>query len=150
MTFHFRYKLVKYPDGGLGKVPAVPVTLIGPSGKFLKVIALVDSGADYSVVSREVGDLLGFDLTEGKVATTYGIGGTMKTLHKQIIMKFGRNHELYSWGVPVKILLDSVDFEIPPLIGRSGFFEQFEITFDERRERIAFKKVPGNSPAVRR
>jgi hypothetical protein len=76
MTFHFRYKLVRYPDGGLGKVPAVLVTLVGPSGKFLKVIALVDSGADYSVISKEVGDLLGFDLTEGKVAITYGIGGT--------------------------------------------------------------------------
>jgi len=150
MTFHFRYKLVKYPDGSLGKVPAVPVTLIGPSGAFLKVIALVDSGADYSVISKEVSDLLDFDLTEGKVATTYGIGGTMKTLQKQIMMKFGRNHEIYSLSVPVKILLDSVDFEIPPLIGRAGFFEQFEITFDERKERIAFKKVAGDPTAVRR
>lgn len=94
--------------------------------------------------------MLDFDLTEGKVATTYGIGGTMKTLQKQIMMKFGRDHELYSWGVPVKILLDSADYEIPPLIGRAGFFEQFEITFDERRDRIAFKKVPGSSTAMHR
>jgi hypothetical protein len=42
--------------------------------------------------------------------------------------------------IPVKVVLDR-KCNIPVLIGRAGFFEEFEITFDERRERISLKKV---------
>ena len=51
-----------------------------------------------------------------------------------------QGHENYSFDIPVKVVLDPKS-NIPVLIGREGFFEEFEITFDERRERISLKKV---------
>jgi hypothetical protein len=37
-------------------------------------------------------------------------------------------------------VLDSSS-SIPVLLGREGFFEKFEITFDENREKISLKRV---------
>jgi len=41
------------------------------------------------------------------------------------------------------------DFEFNPIIGRAGFFKEFEITFSEKEEKIWLKKLP-NERVVKR
>lgn len=46
----FKYKSIKRPDGNLVKTPSIPVTLIGKSSTKIEFMALIDSGADLSVI----------------------------------------------------------------------------------------------------
>ncbi len=68
MTLTFRYKSIKRPNGTLVKIPAIPITLIGET-KF-KTVGLIDSGADLSVIPREVAEVLGLKLS-GEVTSAY-------------------------------------------------------------------------------
>jgi len=143
MVMHFKYKQVARPDGTLVKIPSIPITLIGETS--IDVIALVDSGADISVISgadisvipKEMGELLGLDLS-GRKDFAYGIGGKVKTVEVKVGVVVEKGHERYSFRMPLKVVLDKYDF--PPLLGRKGFFNEFVITINEEKERISLKK----------
>ena len=132
---HFKYKQVARPDGTLVKIPSIPITLIGETS--IDVIALVDSGADISVIPKEMGELLGLDLS-GRKDFAYGIGGKVKTVEVKVGVVVEKGHERYSFRMPLKVVLDKYDF--PPLLGRKGFFNEFVITINEEKERISLKK----------
>ena len=132
---HFKYKQVARPDGTLVKIPSIPITLIGETS--IDVIALVDSGADISVIPKEMGELLGLDLS-GREDFAYGIGGKVKTVEVKVGVVVEKGHERYSFRMPLKVVLDKYDF--PPLLGRKGFFNEFVITINEEKERISLKK----------
>ena len=65
MTLTFRYKQVKRPDGTETKTPSIPITLTGKTNRF-DAIALIDSGADISAMSKDMADLLNLDLNGKK------------------------------------------------------------------------------------
>jgi len=132
---HFKYKQVARPDGTLVKIPSIPITLIGETS--IDVIALVDSGADISVIPKEMGELLGLDLS-GRKDFAYGIGGKVKTVEVKVGVVVEKGHERYSFRMPLKVVLDKYDF--PPLLGRKGFFNEFVITINEEKERISLEK----------
>jgi len=124
-----------------GRRLRIPVTFIGPADA-IDIVAILDSGADISVLPLEVGQQLGLDLTKNK-GPCGGIGGEVETAEDHVRVKIAQGHENYTFEIPVKVVLDPKS-NIPVLIGREGFFEEFEITFDERRERISLKKAaPG-------
>ncbi|MBU0684872.1 MAG: retropepsin-like aspartic protease [Thermoplasmatota archaeon] len=135
---NFKYKALPRKGGPPRKTPTIPVTFIGPSDT-VEIMAILDSGADISVLPLEVGQLLGLDLTKDK-GPCGGIGGEVETAEDHVRVRVFQGHENYSFDIPVKVVLDP-ESNIPVLIGREGFFEEFEITFDERRERISLKKV---------
>ena len=135
MVMHFKYKQVARPDGTLVKIPSIPITLIGETS--IDVIALVDSGADISVIPKEMGELLGLDLS-GRKDFAYGIGGKVKTVEVKVGVVVEKGHERYSFRMPLKVVLDKYDF--PPLLGRKGFFNEFVITINEEKERISLEK----------
>jgi len=117
--------------------PSVPVTLIGP-GESVDTIALIDSGADISLISKEMGELLGLDLT-GEFQWAHGVGGRVRTVERHVRLKIGRDHEYYTLDLPIKVIIDAYD--LSPLLGRTGFFEYFDITFSEAQEKIWLKHV---------
>ncbi len=39
----------------------------------------------------------------------------------------------------LRILKD--DVQLPPLLGRAGFFDEFEITFNDHKKKITLKKL---------
>lgn len=138
MVIHFKYKSIRHPDGHSVKTPSIPITFIGPS-EALSVVAVVDSGADFSVLPKEVAEVLGLRLDQN-IEPCYGISGKIDAAEDHVRVKIQNSHESYSFNITVKILL-SEEVDIPVLIGRSGFFEEFEITFNESREKISLKKV---------
>jgi predicted aspartyl protease len=135
---NFKYKSLPRKDGPPRKTPTIPVTFIGPEDS-IDIVAILDSGADISVLPLEVGEQLGLDLTKNR-SPCGGIGGEVDTAEDHVRVGIAQGHENYTFDIPVKVVLDP-NSSIPVLIGREGFFEEFEITFDERRERISLKRI---------
>jgi len=131
----FRYKSVSSPEGKSIRRPSIPITFIGPS-ESIDAIALIDSGADISLIPKEMAEVLGLD-TAGEFKWAYGVGGKVRTVERHLRLKIGRDHETYTLDLPVKVIIDGYD--LSPLLGRKGFFEHFEITFSEAQEKIWLK-----------
>ena len=135
MTITFRYKAVKRPDGTLVKTPSIPITLIGKES--FDTIALLDSGADISAIPKSIAELLGLNIKRN-VVFAYGIGGKVRSIETTIRTIVQKGHEKYSFNLPVKVILD--DYNFPILLGRSGFFDEFVITFDQENEKVLLKR----------
>jgi hypothetical protein len=135
MAISFKYKSVERPDGTLVKTPSIPLVLEGR--EIFETIALVDSGADISAISKDVADLLGLDLS-GERSPAFGIGGKTDAVNTTVNARIRKGHESYRFKLPVKVVLGKYDF--PMLLGRSGFFDKFIITFDERQEKVQLKR----------
>ena len=138
MTLKFKYKKVKRPNDKEVKSPSIPISLQGNGSKY-EFIALLDSGSDVYAIPKDVAELLGLDLS-GKKEETRGIGGIVQAVSSKVNLEVGKPHEIYSMTLPVKVILDGMDKEIPVIIGRNVFFDYFVITFDQKKETISLKK----------
>lgn len=135
MTITFRYKSVKRPDGTLVKTPSIPVTFMGK--EIFDTIALVDSGADISAMSKDIAEILGLKLS-GKITHAYGIGGKARSIETSVTISIQKGHEDYRFNIAIKVILD--DYNFPILLGRAGFFDKFIIIFDEQQEKVLLKR----------
>ena len=77
MTLHFRYQIVKRPNNTEARTPSIPITLKGKDS--IDVVALLDSGADVSVIPKGIAEIIGLDLT-GKKSYADGMGVELKLL----------------------------------------------------------------------
>lgn len=106
-------------------------------------IALLDSGADISVIPKDVAELLGLDMT-GETEKATGIGGKVPAVQTTLNIELGKPHEMHQFNIPVKIILSDNDEEIPILLGRAGFFDRFVIIFDQKDEKVVLKYNSSN------
>lgn len=139
MAIIFRYAHVPREDGTLRKAPYIIVFVKDATGKYIKVAALVDSGADNTVVPKDLAVMLGLKDTavEGE---TGGIGGKVKVKRSRLTFEVRGRREKYCLDVPVLVLQEGYS-DVPLLLGRRGFFEEFEITFRQNEEKIVLKKI---------
>ncbi len=133
MVLTFKYKRVKRPNNTELKSPSIPLTIWGTGQRF-EFVALLDSGADVSVIPKDVAELLGLNLS-GKQEEARGIGGKVPAVQTTINIELGRPHEKYNFNIPVKVILKDGEEEIPILLGRTGFFDKFIITFNQKDEK---------------
>jgi len=136
MVMTFKYKLTKRPDGTTIKTPSIPIMISGKKESF-QVIALLDSGADVSVISKDMAELLGINLNK-ESHKSFGIGGSVSSIHSNMNIIVERGHERYPLNIPILVILDEYSF--PPLLGREGFFDYFTVTFEQRNQRVSLKK----------
>ena len=114
--------------GVLGRVfrPIARVTFKSPTvEKWVDVWMIVDSGADYTILPRHFSDKLRISFERDCIKdVTKGIGGeqVVYLCKQKIQVKIGS----FERKVPVAFL-DSD--EVPPLLGRLGFLETFDIEF---------------------
>lgn len=101
-------------------------------------MALLDSGADVSAMTEEMARLLGLNLNK-KPEKTRGIGGEVNAIETRMKITISQKHEKYTFGIPVNVILGGKDF--PLLLGRSGFFENFIVSFDESKQRVKLKRI---------
>jgi len=137
MVLTFKYKAVNRPDGKMVKTPSIPITIYGKTMSF-EHMALLDSGADISAMSKEMAELLSLNLDK-KPEKTRGIGGEVKSVGTLIKITVSQGHESYNLTIPVNVIMG--DKEIPLLLGRAGFFNHFIITFDENKQKVKLKKI---------
>lgn len=127
---------MKRPDGTEVKTPSIPILLEGKEK--IQTIALLDSGADISVLSKDVAEILGLDLSD-EITPCYGIGGKMDSVNTRVEITVEKGHEHYHFRIPIKVILGNFDF--PMLLGREGFFDKFVISFNQEQEKVLLKKV---------
>src|SRR3989344_8165767 len=138
MTIAFNYKIIQRPKPYLSEhVPAIPVTLIGANTR-IDIIGLLDSGADFSAIPKEIAEVLGLDLSS-KPEDIGGIGGDVAAIKKRMQINVNKSKEDYTFQVEV-YAVEKLEEDFPVLIGRQGFFEQFKITFTEAERKIHLKK----------
>src|SRR3989338_543882 len=100
MTLSFHYKIVKRPNNTEARTPSIPITL--KAKQSLDVVALLDSGADLSVIPKGIAEILGLDLS-GKKSTADGIGGRVECIDSNVLINIKKGHENYQFHIPVKV-----------------------------------------------
>src|SRR3989338_2768976 len=139
MAIVYKYVHVPRHDGTLRKAPYISVSIRDSADKLIEVVALLDSGADVTVVPKDLALLLG--LKEDELETnTRGIGGSTKVKKTKLSFRVKGERESYHLTVPA-LVLQNPDEDVPLLLGRNGFFEEFHITFKQAEEKVILKKV---------
>jgi hypothetical protein len=139
MSIIYRYVHVPRKDGTLRHAPFIPILVKNKFGQTMEVVGLLDSGADNTVVPKDLAELLGLKEKE-KVSETGGIGGNINVKESRLRFRLKGSHESYSLDVPALVLQDS-SADVPLLLGRHGFFENFHITFKQDEQKIVLKRI---------
>jgi len=111
--------------------PLIQVVLIGPKDK-IKILALLDSGADYSLFSLEVAERLGIKVEKGKRISLQGVAGQpfLGYLHEVPV-------QVEDITLKCKIVFSKVR---ATLLGRDNFFLPFLITFNEKGQKVTVER----------
>jgi len=111
--------------------PLIQVVLIGPRDK-IRMLALIDSGADYSLFSLEVAEKLRIPVEKGKRVSLQGVAGQPFTgfLHEVPV-------QVEDITLKCKIVFSKVQ---ATLLGRNNFFLPFLITFNEKHQKVIVEK----------
>ena len=120
----FPYRTAPGPDGTVLDYPFIPVRIGAARGSATRYFeALVDSGAADCMFQASLASALGLELMSGTPSARTGIGGRNEVWVHPISLFVGEHvlhvNAAFSETLPVADLL-----------GRSGFFEHFRITFD--------------------
>lgn len=124
---------VRFPFTKIGKVylgqvyrPYTKVKISSDKiGKWIPIEAVVDTGADYTLLPRRYVFLLGIDVaTDCVPETTLGVGGS-ETIH---LYKRGVKVRLKGWEGRVPLGFLERD-GVPALLGRLKCLETFELVF---------------------
>ena len=84
---------------------------------------IIDSGADVSMISRSVADLLGLRYEPKR--SVFTAGGSIEAFTSTILITLPG---LTSMFVPCIV----VDADVPLALGRAGFFDAFDIVFHQK------------------
>lgn len=123
----------KYKELGSGiRRPVIPVT-IEHEGRKVTYEALIDSGADISIFDTELGELLGINVESGLLQQVSGVGGgsTEPIYLHEVTVRIGEY--AFSSAVAFKQNFSRFDHGV---LGHRGFFEQFAVKFDMRKDEI--------------
>lgn len=110
-------------EGGSDVLPLLSVRLKNGRNE-LTVRCLVDSGASETLLSADIAELLGIDLTKAEEQSYIGIGETpIRGFSHKLMLKVSGFDE---WIVVIAGFIPENEM---PLLGHSGFFESYEVTF---------------------
>jgi hypothetical protein len=127
MTLSYIFWAIKTPKGGVLR-PLMPVRLQYKTNKPIDILMLLDSGADFSMLPRSVGEGLGVPCDVLPTTVTTGVSGECSVGETTIYITFGQRGEIYEYDMPVQIQLDEkVNFQ--PVLGRVPLFYDFDIAF---------------------
>lgn len=107
--------------------------------KSLRYEVLIDSGADFCIFNSEVGEVLGIDIKKGKMREVFGVGGKSSIcyFHKIDIEVGGWSYEIEAGFMP-DVAGKTIQYG---LVGQKGFFENFIVKFDLKKEEIELKTI---------
>lgn len=96
---------------------------------------LIDTGADYTLISQYDAQLLGLkykNIKQKEIKVEVANLAFIHTKKVSLILTI----EDYDFNVPVLIARE----EVESLLGRKGIFEHFNVLFQEYSEQVIFKK----------
>ena len=133
----FPWQKIELEGGRSLRRPVVPVIMVGERAS-MQFPALIDSGADVSVIRREIADFLGINyaLSGSQFVMAGAVIGCAEA-RCSFVLEARRKSERLD-NVPVLVALDDVDFDV--VLGCAGVFDAFRITFDQRKS-IRMKRI---------
>ena len=126
-----KYRPNKRTNAGFKQMPLLIVRMRHGRNS-INLDCLVDSGAGESVFSVDVADALGIDLTNAPEQIYEAVGGNTLSAKKHSI-------ELQVSGFTDEWISIEAGFILEdeiPLLGQTGFFESYEITFRAYRNQF--------------
>lgn len=117
-----------------GKIfrPVAPVQFADQSGNTLIAYMYIDSGADITLLPRELGETLGFKIAQEEIIEIGGLGDTkVPVIIKEATIILGEHH------VSCRVAWALIE-EVPPLLGRTDVFDSFRILFDQKNKKVRF------------
>ncbi len=117
-----------------GKIfrPVASVQFIDQNEQRLIAYMYVDSGADITLIPRELGETLGFRIAGDKIIEVGGLGeAKVPVIIKTVALL------LDGKKITCRVAWALVE-EVPPLLGRTDLFDLFKITFDQKEKKIIF------------
>jgi hypothetical protein len=133
MIFHYTAILSPAPDTGEEIVifrPEVPLRIFGPNGSAM-YMALVDTGADNTIMPMTIARELGITTHRGKGPGAAAFGGQEISLsHADVELELTQDENSLRWRARVQFF-GSPDIEPETLIvGHQGFLDHFTAIFD--------------------
>lgn len=127
--------------GGYVLRPKIPIVFVNVENK-VEVLALVDSGADVSIVPKDLAEALQLDLS-GK---SYSIGDfhrrNVEVVNVFVNVHIQKKDTIFRISnMPVKVSMSNDEQPEGVILGRDGFFKEFDITFRENAGRIELAKI---------
>lgn len=118
------------------KRPFIPIKLTGAKNTW-QGNALVDSGADRSLFSIEIGKYLGLNFSKSKGELFGGIGKDRVLVHNQEI-----SLEIIGLAAKIKITAGFMSqTNIPAILGQEGFFDNFRVKFERDNDIIEITPI---------
>lgn len=117
-----------------GKIfrPVASVQFIDHNNQRLMTYMYIDSGADITLIPRQLGETLGFEIAGDEIIEIGGLGDAkVPVIIKTVTMLLGEEK------VECRVAWALVE-EVPPLLGRTDLFDLFKITFDQKNKKIKF------------
>lgn len=129
-SFSYAFTPITSNDGTVILRPLL-IVLLNKDGQQFGTTLLLDSGADYSMLRRDVAqEGLGIDLNSlSQEGTTYGIVGATPVGIVDIIVIFGVGNKLREETIPFRISLDPDKDPPENILGRDPFFYRYRIDF---------------------
>ena len=132
MKIVFKYRQEKITEGQIIYRPIAKVTLIGLNDKKITEYMYIDSGADFTLIPYRLGLYIGLNRNQQNVKEIQGISGSIGVIYHDVTMCIG------GMSFPIKIAWAQIE-NIPLLLGRTDVFDNFTITFDQKKRNIIFK-----------
>ncbi len=122
------FQVAKENSSSLGIVyrPIAKVGLRDAGGELFELSMLVDSGADITVLSKRIGDIMGVDVEQGEAKVFRGIVGEMIAYVHKIPLSIN--------GKEIETRVAFAISEVPNLLGRLDIFKNFEISFRKEED----------------
>lgn len=96
---------------------------------------LIDSGADYTIISQRDALLLGIEYAQLKAKEIKVEAANLSFMHTKKVRL-----TLKIDGIELKIPVLIAKEEVECLLGRRGFFEAFDVLFQERERQVVLYK----------
>jgi hypothetical protein len=127
----FDYRQERLRTGEIIFRPVAKAYLLRFENEWIAEYFYIDSGADYTLLPYRMGRFLGLEKTASEVKEIGGIGGVIAARLAIVPMKMN------DYRVDCTIAWAQIE-HVPFLLGREGFFEHFDITFQQRNKKTIF------------
>lgn len=113
------------PEGGTIFRPVIPLSFTGSRGSKL-FYGLVDTGADETVLTQQMADLIGIESPQEKNFSAISASGKFPIWYAKITLEISLGDESYHWETTVAVA-DQMWEEA--ILGHLGFLNYFDAKF---------------------
>ncbi len=131
----FKYSEYSNPDGSKIYRPIVPI-MFRYKSRFIQTAAIVDSGADFTILPIEIAGILEIKLDQREKMTFHGAGNNSFTVYpspvdiEPILRQSG--FRTINWQTKIYF----AESQPGILLGHGGFLERFKVTLDGKKKEL--------------